>query len=614
MLHAHVQLDFDRLRANCCRSPRSFGLRASICYRDFVNEFVTVYTNTTRSRGGRASHRKFGLGFLHVFLPMALTTSFVSSSTHPGALRATLIPRPVASLLCRWQLSRTGWTQPTSASSGHAVHVATELRCTVSSTLVTPMDADGLQSSRTSTRAKGAVFETVRRPADTLSDDSVRGKNRLRQGGVHEPRVPASAAPGAGEGIRDTPRLHDTPHETPDAGGAASSSDPDGSRMGRPPQTHKEISTQANEGPSWSQWELRKALKGLRSDSEVVICQTLRQIHSRLWRAPAKRLKDLLAAAGAPEHGIAEVQNVVDTCSTCREWQRLSNKPMTSLIITSQFNEGVQFDLLFLEDGMIVAHMICLCIRWAQGDLVKDRESKTVLAAIDHFWIRVYGPPKVITSDQEGALFSDEGAIWASRWSIELKSKPKGAHAHVIERRKDLLRQQYNKVRTAARKDGLVSVTSAQVLDESFLACNCLLSVHGTSPYEALFGRVPPLLRDLHGGNAATALDDLSGGLVSKTIISGHANERLRIASNTNTRPAAQTLNLIFGYQIEFYRDPQSKDVTEWRGPGTVVSLDRADAGIIELRWQSRLYQCRVPDVRRVIAYLGEFLQTRLPR
>ena len=182
---------------------------------------------------------------------------------------------------------------------------------------------------------------------------------------------------------------------------------------------------------------LGKALKGLRSASRVVVSQTLRQIHSRLWHAPAKRMRDLLQMAGAPEHVLAEDQNVVDTCSSCREWQRRSNKLVTSLTITSQFNEGVQFDLLFLEDGLIVAHVICMCIGWAQGEMVKDREPKTVLAAIDHFWIRVYGPPEVIVSDQEGALFPDEGAIWASRWSIELKSKPKGAHAHIIERQND---------------------------------------------------------------------------------------------------------------------------------------------------------------------------------
>ena len=150
-------------------------------------------------------------------------------------------------------------------------------------------------------------------------------------------------------------------------------------------------------------------MKGLRSASRVLVAQILWQTHSRLWHAPAKRTRDLLQAAGAPERVLAEVQNVVDACSSCREWQRRSNRPVVSLTITSQFNEGVQFDLLFLEDNLIVAHVICMCIRWAQGQMVKSREPKEVLAAIDHFWIRQYGPPKTITSDQEGALFSDEG-------------------------------------------------------------------------------------------------------------------------------------------------------------------------------------------------------------
>ena len=193
----------------------------------------------------------------------------------------------------------------------------------------------------------------------------------------------------------------------------------------------------------------------------------------------------------------------------CRERQRRSNSPVTSLTLTSKFNEGVQFDLLFLGDGMIVAHMCCMCIRWAQGEQVKDREPQSILPAIEHFWFRQYSPPRFIVSDQEGALFSDEGAIWASRWNMELKSKAKGSHAHIMERRNDLLRQQFNKVRSQARKDGL-NLTDTQILDESLLACNCMLSVHGTSPYEALFGRVPSLLRDLHGDSVSTALDDIS--------------------------------------------------------------------------------------------------------
>ena len=152
--------------------------------------------------------------------------------------------------------------------------------------------------------------------------------------------------------------------------------------MGRPPRTSAEVGTQASEGPTWSKWDLGKALKGLRSASPAVRLQTLRQIHTRLWHAPARRMRDLLKAAGLSDYVLNEVQQVVDTCSSCREWQRRTNRPMTSLTLTSRFNEAVQFDLLYLEDKGIVAHICCMCIRWAQGEFVKDREPHT--CAVGH--------------------------------------------------------------------------------------------------------------------------------------------------------------------------------------------------------------------------------------
>ena len=218
-----------------------------------------------------------------------------------------------------------------------------------------------------------------------------------------------------------------------------------------------------------------------------------------------------------------------------------------------------------------------------------SREAKDVLAAIEHVWLRVFELPAYIISDQEGALFSDEGAIWADRWNIELRSKARNSHAHVIERRNELLRQQYHRIRSQANHEGL-NVTKVQLLDESLFACNAMLAVHGTTPYEALFGRTPQLLRDL-STSSGPALDDLSGGRCSRhihrlretsltKIIQGHAEERLRIADRSRTRPAVQTLDLKPGDLVEFYRDPPNKDVSGWRGPAQVVSLDRADEGI----------------------------------
>ena len=78
----------------------------------------------------------------------------------------------------------------------------------------------------------------------------------------------------------------------------------------------------------------------------------------------------------------------------------------------------------------------------------------------------MHSAPGFIMSDQEGAFFSDEWSVWTERWSIELWCKAKGSRAHVVERRNELLRQQYHRLRSQARNDGL-NVTPTQLLDES---------------------------------------------------------------------------------------------------------------------------------------------------
>eukprot|EP00959_Pyramimonas_sp_CCMP1952_P335227 7019461-Pyramimonas_sp.AAC.1 len=78
---------------------------------------------------------------------------------------------------------------------------------------------------------------------------------------------------------------------------------------------------------------------------------------------------------------------------------------------------------------------------------------------------------------------------------------------------------------------------------------NTLLSVHGTAPYAALYGRVPKILLELGGGGSE--FDDESGGAVSRrvhrvrepalaNIVQGNAQERLKIAARARMRTAAQ--------------------------------------------------------------------------
>ena len=63
----------------------------------------------------------------------------------------------------------------------------------------------------------------------------------------------------------------------------------------------------------------------------------------------------------------------------------------------------------------VVLHMIDTTIKWSVAEEIPDRETSTVLTAITMRWFAVFGPPDVIEGDQEGALGSKEGGVWAAR-------------------------------------------------------------------------------------------------------------------------------------------------------------------------------------------------------
>eukprot|EP00971_Amphidinium_carterae_P187406 3719596-Amphidinium_carterae.1 len=109
--------------------------------------------------------------------------------------------------------------------------------------------------------------------------------------------------------------------------------------------------------------------------------------------------------------------------------------------------------------------------------------------------------------------------------------------------------------------------TAEELLDEAVLAKNSLVGHNRQSPYEALYGRSPMLLRDF---NSDVVADDSTGipgtrhihrlrEIAVKSLVEHTAQARLRAALKSRTRPSGETLNLEPGALIDFYRDPPDK-------------------------------------------------------
>ena len=60
-----------------------------------------------------------------------------------------------------------------------------------------------------------------------------------------------------------------------------------------------------------------------------------------------------------------------------------------------------------------------------------------------------------------------------------------------------------------------------------------------------------------------------------QAMIEGSARERIQRALNTRTTMAVEKLDLKIGGEVDFYREPNTKNVSGWLGPATVVDLSK---------------------------------------
>ena len=71
--------------------------------------------------------------------------------------------------------------------------------------------------------------------------------------------------------------------------------------------------------------------------------------------------------------------------------------------------------------------------RLTQVKIVDNRTTQALLQGIVEMWIRPYGHPRVIETDQEGGLINDQAKHDLSMLGTELKEKGVNANARMVE-------------------------------------------------------------------------------------------------------------------------------------------------------------------------------------
>ena len=216
---------------------------------------------------------------------------------------------------------------------------------------------------------------------------------------------------------------------------------------------------------------------------------------------------------------------VVQTCKVCREWSKPGPDNVCSVEIPDRFNDQVECDLLFVHKH-IIFHMLCRCTRWHAARVIPDKNSDTLMKAIDELWVSIHGPMKELITDCEGGIvLSDRMKQYLARKSIKLCPRGKDQHARYIERRGALLRDAIHRVEGQIKEEGLVGIPFECILSESVFSGNAMLTVGGSTPYNALFGLVPRMLPSIDQIDNPGEVAKLNPGLVSHTHIQASGNQ-----------------------------------------------------------------------------------------
>ena len=244
--------------------------------------------------------------------------------------------------------------------------------------------------------------------------------------------------------------------------------------------------------PAWTKHDLGFALQQLRSIREGVVRRTLRKLHLRWYHAGSRKMQVLLEAAGVNPQILAMIPSIIDTCDICRRWQRPGPKSVASTRLAETFNKEVQMDLLFYKTH-VVLHCIDSCTRWTSVSLLPNREPSSIIDGFANCWVRLFGPPTNILSDQEGGLITDLVGDWMDRRGIQVCFRARGQHCGMVERHNEILRRQLHLLEDQSNAEGL-AVTFSTVLAEAVFAKNAMFQLGNATHYEAIFGRHPPLM------------------------------------------------------------------------------------------------------------------------
>ena len=372
---------------------------------------------------------------------------------------------------------------------------------------------------------------------------------------------------------------------------------------------------------------IKDAIKRLAAlDSEQDQVKGLLALHGRFWHASSQKMLPLLKAAGAPTALLQLLPQALKMCAQCQQYSKPKQRPTFKTTLAQHFNHLVQADAFEIWGNPYLL-IVDELFQFKSGDLLLDQTYDAYSVAFFGAWIRFFGPPLQITSDQGGALASEDWAALCDKLNIKrvlAGSDPshggtKGAKhtkTGLVEKHVDLTRLTMLKLHAYMTELGEEVSEKAVLFYETCCAHNMLLLVNGVAPIVGVLGNIPRDYHDLSNSavsNFEGPRDDYAEYSTKVRLLAKVAALRAiverRLTQAERSKPQKFSAGeLQVGSMVDLYRVPKHKDTSGWRGPCIVLDVD-IPAGTATIKWQSRVYLVPVRHLRPHVISAAFFTQ-----
>eukprot|EP00435_Cladocopium_sp_Y103_P011780 s1452_g3.t1 len=333
----------------------------------------------------------------------------------------------------------------------------------------------------------------------------------------------------------------------------------------------------------------------LMTENRQEAVRTVQRLHRGLGHPSPEALTELLESRGASETILKCAREY--KCVACARYKKPDGIAPSSLPKAKEFNERLQADVLWfkIDKHKIPAlSLVDEATKYQAAAVIHSERAEHFQQAIERLWIRNFGCPKVLITDEGRGWNADRFNEWTSDQMIEHVVAPGEAHTRLalVERRHAVLRKA---AEVWMDDQKMVTVEGLkQALCYVVPQLNASPTVCGFSPSQWLYGFQPRFGGELLGDSLGPAQlqgnqsfeESLQKRAVAKQAITKAETDR-KLRRALLRRYRNQHDSLAVGQSCHFWRDAKATDLMKvrWHGPARVLMVEFNEEGQPKLYW-----------------------------